>query len=282
LGSQNRIDTERILDKLYGVEYLISMKLSVVIITLNEEDRLEDALKSCLNIADEIVVVDSFSTDRTVEIARQYGANIYKNRFMDYGSQKNAALDKAQYPWVLNLDADERVSDQLEKEIQSLKQQPENSIPAEGFLIKRKTAYLGRWIKHSGWYPDRKLRLFLKDKSRWQGRIHESLKLDGKTAKLEGEILHFTYRHITDHIKRLNRYSRMQAQDLAAKKKKLLWLRVILLPPVTFIRFYLWKLGMLDGFPGFVIALVSSWATAMKYLKAIELKREEKERSSQV
>jgi glycosyltransferase involved in cell wall biosynthesis len=249
------------------------MKLSVVIITLNEEDRLKDALESCRDIADEIVVVDSFSTDRTVEIAQQYGATIYKKKFSDYGSQKNFALDKAQHPWVLNLDADERVSDQLKKEIQTLKQQPENTIPVEGFLIKRKTFYLHRWIKHSGWYPDRKLRLFRKDKSHWHGRIHEGLTLDGKTAKLEGDILHFTYRNITDHIKRLNRYSQMQAEDIAAKKKKLLLLRAILLPPVTFIRFYLWKLGILDGFPGLVIALVSSWATAMKYLKALELKR---------
>lgn len=249
------------------------MKLSVVIITLNEEDRIEDALKSCSGIADEIVVVDSYSTDRTLEIAQKYGAKIYKNKFTDYGSQKNFALDKAGNQWVLNLDADERVSETLEKEIRRLKQTPDNEIDADGFLIKRKTFYLGRWIKHSGWYPDRKLRLFRKDKSRWQGRIHEGLILEGKTGKIQGDILHFTYRNITDHINRLNRYSQMQAEDIARKKKKLLYLRTLLLPPVTFIRFYLWKLGVLDGLPGLVIALVSSWATAMKYLKAIEVQR---------
>jgi hypothetical protein len=132
---------------------------------------------------------------------------------------------------------------------------------------------MGRWITHSGWYPDRKLRLFRKDRSRWVGRIHERLELDGKTRHLEGDILHYTYRDMTDHIDRLNRYSRMQARDIVDKGKKLLYLRALLLPPVTFLRFYLWKLGILDGLPGFVIALVSSWATAMKYLKAIELKR---------
>jgi len=249
------------------------MKLSVVIITLNEEDRLEDALKSCRDIADEIVVVDSYSTDKTVEIAETYGAKIFKKKFADYGSQKNFAKDKASYSWVLNLDADERVSDTLKQEILKLKQQNHEEITADGFLVNRKTSYLGRWIKHSGWYPDRKLRLFRKDKSHWQGRIHEGLILDGKTTKMAGDILHFTYRDITDHINRLNRYAKMQAEDIVTKKKKLLFLRAILLPPVTFIRFYLWKMGILDGFPGFIIALVSSWTTAMKYLKAIEIRR---------
>ena len=248
------------------------MKLSVVIIAFNEEDRLEDALKSCMDIADEIVVVDSFSTDKTVEIAEQYGAKIYKKKFVDYGSQKNYAKDKAEFPWVLNLDADERISKTLKKEIQKLKQQKE--IHADGFRINRKTYYLGRWIRHSGWYPDRKLRLFRKDKSQWRGRIHEGLILEGKTSRLEGDILHFTYRNITDHVNRLNRYSKMQAEDIVAKKKKLLYLRFLLLPGVTFLRFYVWKVGILDGLPGLVIALVSSWATALKYLKAIEIKRE--------
>lgn len=249
-------------------------KLSVVIITLNEEDRLEEALKSCEGIADEIVVVDSFSTDKTCDIAAQYDAKIYKNKFIDYGSQKNYAMDKAENEWILNLDADERVSDHLKKEILEFKQKED--VHVDGFLINRKTFYLGRWIKYSGWYPDQKLRLFRKDKSRWQGRIHEALILEGKTTRMAGDILHFTYRDITDHINRLNKYSHMQAADIVDKKKKLLYLRSFFLPPVTFIRFYIWKLGILDRFPGLVIALISSWATAMKYLKAIELKKTKK------
>lgn len=256
--------------------------LSVVIITLNEEDRLEDALKSCRDIADEIVVLDSFSTDKTCEIAARYDAVIYSNVFNDYGSQKNLSLEKASYEWVLNLDADERVSDRLKNEILLFKQKPDPEAAAageddvDGFLINRKTFYLGRWIKHSGWYPDCKLRLFRKSKSRWRGRIHEALVLEGKTTRMTGDIIHFTYRNITDHIQRLNSYSRLQALDIVDKKKKLLYLRAFLLPPVTFLRFFLWKLGILDGFPGLVIALVSSWGTTMKYLKAIELKRKDK------
>jgi glycosyltransferase involved in cell wall biosynthesis len=251
------------------------MKLSVVIITLNEEDRLEDALISCREIADEVVVLDSHSTDNTVKIAEQHGAKVFYRTFDDYGSQKNAALDHASHNWVLNLDADERVSETLKTEILKLKQMDEKDIHAAGFEIKRKTSYLGKWIIHSGWYPDRKLRLFRRDKSRWHGRIHEGLNLEGPRERMDGDILHYTYRDITDHINRLNRYSHMQAQDIAAKKKKLLYLRAIILPPITFLRFYVWKLGILDGLPGFVIALVSSWGTAMKYLKAIEIKRQE-------
>ena len=256
--------------------YLFGMKLSVAIITFNEEDRLEDALTSCKEIADEIVVVDSFSTDKTVEIAEKFGCIVYKEKFVDFGSQKNSVLDKCSFNWVLNLDADERVCETLKNEIIKLKTLKESDIDVEGFVINRKTAYLGRWITHSGWYPDRKLRLFRRDKSRWHGRIHEGLKLDGKTKRMNGDILHHTYRDISDHIKRLNSYSQMQAQDIVDKGKGLLHLRAVILPQITFIRFYIWKLGVLDGLPGFVIALISSWSTAMKYLKAIEIKREKK------
>jgi len=247
------------------------MKISVVIIAFNEEDRIEDALKTGKTIADEIVLVDSFSTDKTLEIAESYGARIFQNPFVDYGSQKNFALDQARYEWVLNLDADERISPRLKEEILALKSSPPKNI--DGFLINRKTSYLGRWIKHSGWYPDRKLRLFKKDKSRWSGRVHEGLNLEGKMVQIDGDILHFTYRDINDHISRLNRYSSMQAQDIAEGGKKLLLLRALVLSPITFIRFYIWKAGFLDGLPGFVIALVSSWATSMKYLKALAIRK---------
>lgn len=252
-----------------GMVYIV--KISVVIITLNEEDRLEDALKSCEALSDEIVVVDSFSTDKTLEIAERYRARVFQHAFIDYGNQKNIALEKARHEWVLNLDADERVSGTLREEILRLRKLEQ--VPADGFLINRRTCYLGRWIRHSGWYPDRKLRLFKKDLSRWKGRIHESLEHTGKTGRLKGDILHFTYRHMDDHVERINRYSRMQAQDIAESGIKFLWLRALLLPPVTFLRFYIWKMGFLDGFPGLVIALVSSWGTALKYLKAIETKR---------
>jgi len=254
------------------------LKISAVIITLNEEDRLPDALASLEGVADEIVVVDSYSTDRTPEIARQAGAAFYQNRFEDYGQQKNYAMQKAGHDWILNLDADERVSPELKKAIMELKgKQPPENVTA--FAIKRKAFYLGRWIRHSGWYPDRKVRLFRKSTALWQGRIHERLQVNGADAPLSGEILHYTYRDISDHVRRLNRYSDFQAEAIVRQKKKCLFLRLLLLPPVTFLRHYIWRLGFLDGFAGLVIAMVSSWGTAMKYFKAIASRRASKGRA---
>lgn len=254
------------------MEQANGMKISAVIITFNEEDRLPDALASLQGIADEIVVVDSYSTDRTLAIAKAAQARVWQKRFEDYGRQKNFAMEKAGHEWILNLDADERVSPELKRAISELK---EKAAPAAvaAFAIKRKTFYLGRWIHHSGWYPDRKIRLFKKSAATWQGRIHEKLLVTGAVARLGGDILHFTYRDIGDHVSRLNRYADFQAEEIIRQNKKLLLPRLLILPPVTFLRHYLWKLGLLDGFPGLVIATVSSWGTAMKYLKAMAMKR---------
>jgi glycosyltransferase involved in cell wall biosynthesis len=251
------------------------MKLAAVIITYNEEDRLPDALASLRQVADEIVVVDSYSTDRTVAIACEAGARVVQNRFEDYGQQKNFAMAQAGSEWILNLDADERVSPELQRAILAWKAA---AAPpkASAFAIKRKTFYLGRWIRHSGWYPDRKIRLFRKNAAAWQGRIHERLDVQGAVARLDGDILHFTYRDIGDHVRRLDRYSAFQAEEIVGRKKKCLFLRLLLLPPVTFLRHYFWKAGLLDGFPGLVIAMVQSWGTALKYLKAIALKRRQR------
>lgn len=248
------------------------MKISAVIITFNEEDRLPDALASLQGIADEIVVVDSYSTDRTLAIARAAQAHVWQNRFEDYGQQKNFAMGKAAHEWILNLDADERVSPELKRAIGDLK---EEAAPpgVAAFAIKRKTFYLGRWIRHSGWYPDRKIRLFKKSAATWQGRIHEKLLVTGAVARLGGDILHFTYRDIGDHVRRLDRYADFQAEEIVRRNKTFLVLRLLILPPVTFLRHYVWKLGLLDGFPGLVIATISSWGTALKHLKAMALKR---------
>ena len=256
------------------------MKISAVIITFNEEDRLPDALASLQGVADEIIVVDSYSTDHTPEIARQAGVAFYQNRFEDYGQQKNFALHKANHDWIFNLDADERVSAELKKAILELKEKgpPEN---VAAFAIKRRAFYLGRWIRHSGWYPDKKVRLFRKSGSVWKGRIHERLHVTGAVTPLSGTIFHYTYRDISDHIRRLNRYSNFLAEEIVRQKKKLLLPRLLILPPVTFFRHYVWRLGFLDGFAGLVIATISSWGTAMKYFKAIASKRSPKgERSS--
>lgn len=254
------------------MEQANGMRISAVIITFNEEDRLPDALASLQGIADEIVVVDSYSTDRTLAIARAAEARVWQNRFEDYGRQKNFALGKAAHEWILNLDADERVSPELKRAILDLK---EKAAPPEvaAFAINRKTFYLGRWIRHSGWYPDRKIRLFRKSSATWQGRIHEKLLVTGGVSRLGGDILHFTYRDIGDHVRRLDRYANFQAEEIVRRDINLLLPRLLILPPVTFLRHYIWKMGLFDGFPGLVIATVSSWGTALKYLKAMAMKR---------
>lgn len=249
------------------------VRISVAIIAYNEEDRIADALKSCLPVADECLVVDSGSTDRTVEVAQKYGARVVQHPFRDYGSQKNLARQLSRHEWVLNLDADERISPELSLALLRLKQNPPPEHVA-GFRIRRKTAYLGRWIRHGGWYPDRKLRLFRRDRASWSGRVHEHLDVDGAIQTLPGHILHYTYRDMADQISRLNRYSTMQAEDLAVRGKRLLLLRSILHPPITFLRCYLWRGGFRDGFPGLVIALMSAWNTATKFLKARSLRNQ--------
>ncbi len=247
------------------------MKLSLVIITHNEEERLRPALESSRDLVDEIIVCDSFSSDGTLRIAKEFGATIIQHPFQDYGSQKNLAMSKASGEWILNLDADERLSEQLRASIARWKAGPEPDV--DGYRIRRKTHYLGRWIQHSGWYPERKLRLFKKVKARWEGRVHERLELSGSCGILAGDILHFTYRNLEDHLARVNRYSTFQAEEIVTQGKKMLLLRALVLPPISFLRHYLWRLGFLDGFAGLVIALLSSWTTCLKFLKAIELKK---------
>ena len=250
-----------------------NLKISAVIIAFNEADRLPGALDSLKGSVDEIVVIDGFSSDRTAEVARAMGAHVFQNEFVDFASQKNFAMHKAQHDWILNLDADERLDDDLKASLAGLKTGGPHARTS-GFSFKRKTFYLGRWVLHSGWYPDKKVRLFKKANAHWQGRIHEKLVITGEVAELRGAILHYTYRDMADHFRRINHYTSFQAEEIVRQKKTWLLARSIILPQTTFLRHYVVKLGFLDGWTGFVIALLSSWATALKYLKAIELKKQ--------
>lgn len=242
------------------------MEISAVIITHNEADRLPAALDSVRPVCEEIVVVDSYSSDKTAELAAARGARVVQRAFTDYSSQKNYANSLASCPWILSLDADERLSPRLVGEILALKKEGPTGI--SGFTMPRKTWYLGRFVTHSGWYPDRKVRLFDKARACWQGIIHERLRLEGDTSDLKGELLHYTYRDISDHVARLNRYSSLLARN--KKGSTGLILKAVLSPPFTFLRHYFLRLGFLDGFAGLVIALVSAQGTALKYLKAYE------------
>jgi len=248
---------------------IAAMEISAVVITYNEETRLEGALKSLQGIVSEIVVVDCHSSDGTVKLARKYTDKVFERTWTNFADQKNFANSKAAFPWILSLDADERVSPELRQELLELKEmEPECS----GFSIPRQVYYLRRWVCHSGWYPDRKIRLFRKDKARWEGEyVHEKLEVDGKIEKLKGPIHHFTYRNIAEHLARINKFSDLGAQKLYAQKKKCRWYHLVCLPFFRFVRAYLLKRGFLDGFAGLVISVLTGYAVFVRYAKLREI-----------
>jgi glycosyltransferase involved in cell wall biosynthesis len=246
-----------------------TMEISAVIITYNEGPRLEGALKSLAGLASEIIVVDCFSTDNTVKIARKYTDRVFERAWTNFADQKNFANGTASHPWILSLDADERVSPELSAEIMELKK---TESRCSGFSIPREVFYLGRWIRHSGWYPDRKLRLFRKDKARWEGEyVHEALVVEGQVGKLKGSIHHFTYQNIAEHLVRINKFSDLGAQKLYAQNKKCRWYHLLFLPFFRFLRAYIWKRGFLDGFAGLVISVLTGYGIFARYAKLKEI-----------
>jgi len=245
------------------------VEFSCVLITHNEEKRLEPALRSVAGLASEIVVVDAESADDTVKIARRFGARVFTRKWTGFADQKNFANAQAAGPWILSLDADERVSPELREELAALKgAEPDCS----GFSMPRRVYYLGRWIRHSGWYPDRKMRLFRKDRAAWAGEyVHENLVVTGRTEALRGALHHFTYASIADHVARINRFSGLGAQKLYARGRKGRIIHLLALPPARFLKSYFFKLGVLDGFPGLVIAVLNGYAVFLRYAKLREI-----------
>jgi len=245
------------------------VKISAVVITHNEEAKIEAALLSLAGIAAEIIVVDSHSTDRTVKLARKHTDRIFERNWTNFSDQKNYGDGLAVHPWILSLDADERLSPELRAEIGArLDDEPD----CGAFSMPRKVYYLGRWIKHSGWYPDRKVRLFRKDRARWEGAyIHESLVVVGEVRKLKGDIHHYTYKNIADHLGRMNRFSDLGAQKLYAEKKKCRWYHLLLQPFGRFVKSYVLKRGFLDGFAGMVVSVLNGYGIFIRYAKLREI-----------
>ncbi len=245
-------------------------EISAVIITYNEERNIGRCLESLQGVADEIVVVDSFSTDKTEKICQGYGVRFIRHPFDGYMEQKNWAAAQAAYDRVLSLDADEALSEELKSSILSVK----NNWQHEGYYFNRLTNYCGQWIRHLGWYPDRKLRLWDRRRGSWEGKgLHEIFLLHAgyKAGFLKGDILHYSYYSIRGHIEQVNKFTDIGA-DTAFKNGKEAPLGIIIFNPLwKFFRDYIIKLGFLDGYYGLVISVISAQATFLKYVKLREL-----------
>lgn len=249
-----------------------SKGLSVVIITHNEENNIKECLES-VKWAGEIIVVDSESSDKTEEICRAFKVNFVKEPWKGFALQKNSAIEKATRDWILSLDADERVTPELKKEIITVM---ESVNPKDGYFIARKNFFLGRWIRRCGWYPDYNLRLFQRGKGLFGVReVHEALKIKGATGHLKYPMEHHTYKSLDEFMSRLDRYSTLAAQELLKEKKSYGILHIVFRPFYTFISMYLLRLGFLEGYYGFVLSVLYAFYTFLKYIKLRELQGSE-------
>lgn len=247
-------------------------KLSAVIITFNEEKNIETCLNSLLGVADEILVVDSFSTDKTKEICQSKNVRFIENAFEGHIQQKNFAMEQASYKYVLSLDADEALDDTLKHSI--LKEKA--NFTSDAYHFNRLTSYCGKWIKHCGWYPDKKLRIWDKTKGEWGGENpHDKVMMQVNTTSehLKGDLLHYSYHDINEHIKQIQFFTSIGAKVAVEKGKKSNLILVIAKPFFRFIRDYFIKGGFLDGYYGFVICANSAYANFLKYLKIHEINR---------
>jgi glycosyltransferase involved in cell wall biosynthesis len=242
--------------------------VSVVIVTNNEEINIEDALKSIAD-AKEIIVVDSFSSDSTVEICRKYTDKVFQHEWEGYARQKQRAVNYAEGPWILILDADERVTPGLKAEIL----ENISATDCSGFYMPRENYFIGRWIKHSGWWPDNTLRLFKKDKGHLEPReVHEKVVIEGKTGYLKNPLKHYTYRSVSDFTKRMENYSTLAAREIKKSSGSAGLLSLTIKPLATFIKMYLLRRGFLDGSRGLMLAVLYSYYTFLKYAKTLEKK----------
>jgi len=245
-------------------------QLSVVIITFNEERNIARCIDSVMDVADEILVVDSFSTDHTETISREKGARFIQRKWDDYSSQKNFANSQAQFQYILSIDADEALSEELKISILDIKKNP----LFDAYSMNRLTNYCGKWIHHCSWYPDRKLRLFNRDKGCWNGLIHEviSMDKDARFGFLHGDLLHYSYYTVEDHIRQANKFSEISAITLYEAGKKTNPIRVWFSFYIKFFRDYVVHRGFLDGKVGYDICLISAKAARLKYTKLLQLR----------
>ena len=252
------------------------MKISVIIITLNEENNIGRCLNSIRDIADEIVVVDSLSTDNTEKICSEYDVRFVKQKWLGFSDQKNFANSLSSNDWIFSIDADEVVSPKLKDSILKLKE--DNITDNQVFTLNRLTNYCGKWIYHCGWYPDRKIRIWNKKSGQWDGTIHETIKFsqDISLHNLDGNLLHYSYKNIADHVAIANKYTTLVAAEYKKKGKKYNFVKLVFSPFYAFFRDYFFRGGFLDGKAGYTICKINAFSTYLKYIKLWELHNEEK------
>lgn len=248
------------------------IKISATIITFNEEKKIYDCLKSLSGVADEIIVVDSNSTDRTEAICRNFNVKFIAHAFEGYVAQKNFAMNQASNEHILSLDADERLSEDLRN---SIIERKGNWNGADGFSMNRLNNYCGQWIRFCGWYPDRKIRLWDRRKGQWEGTDpHDKVKIRGKIENLRGDILHYAYFTVDEHLRQMNKFAEIAARAKYAKGEKPVFIvHVIFNPLFKFVKKYFLQLGFLDGYYGFVFCAAASSLNFFKYLRLYEYHR---------
>lgn len=252
-------------------------KISAAIITFNEERNIERCILSLQGVADEIVVVDSFSKDKTIEIAEKLGAKVIQHPFEGHIQQKNYAISCCTYDWVLSLDADEALSEELRISILEVKKELPGSF-AKAYSFNRRNNYCGQWIKHSGWYPDKKTRLFHKNYALWGGiNPHDKIIVQEKehTLHLKGDLLHYTYYTVEQHLVQIEKFSTIGAKAYYERGKKSNYVTAFVHAAHLFIRNYIIKFGFLDGKAGLRISFLSAKSTYLKYAKLYKLQKGE-------
>jgi len=246
-------------------------RLSVITLTMDEALNIAECLES-VRWADEIVVVDSGSTDGTLDVARRYTDKIFTIAWPGYGAARNFALSKATGEWILWLDADERVTPELGEEIRAILTSADDACA--GYAIARRAYFLGRWIRHCGWYPSRVVRLFRRDRGRFtETRVHERLLVEGVVRDSRHDLLHFTDPTLHHYLAKFNRYTTLGAEDLHAAGRRFSLADLLVRPPFQFVKMYLLRGGFLDGLPGFLLSVLSSVYTFAKYAKLWEIEQ---------
>jgi len=248
------------------------INFSVAIITYNEETNIKDCITSVHEFCEEIIILDSLSTDKTLEIAKTFTkVKIYSQKFKGHIEQKNDAIALCKNDWILSLDADERATPELMSSIQTILETP---LEVNGFKVSRLTFHMGRFIYHSGWYPQFRYRFFKKGFAKWTGENpHDYIEIEGKGKSLKGDIIHYSFKDLSNQVDTINKFSSIVAFTRYKKGISFSVTRSILKPITKFLEIYIFKLGFLDGYPGFVIAVSSAYSTFLKTAKMYELKR---------